>query len=418
METYGQLLNISMPIFLGLFLLEYLYDWRRGTGFIKPLDSISSLSSGMTNVVKDVLGLSIVILGYDWLVNHLAIFRPEAAVWMYFVAFIAKDFQGYWTHRWSHVVNFMWNRHIIHHSSEEFNLACALRQSVSEVFNYFSFMLLPCALLGVPTNIIAIVGPLHLFLQFWYHTRHINRMGWLEKVLVTPSHHRVHHAINPMYMDKNYGQIFIFWDRWFGTFQEELAAEPAVYGVSRAVKTWNPIRINFQHFQLLFTDAVYAKNWIDKLKVWIAPTGWRPADRAQLVPVDSIKDVVKQEKYQGKPTQLLLVWSWVQMLLTYVLLVYLFSHLSQWPVWAMMTYGAFVFLHVWSYTELMDGAAYSFETSILKAIIALTLINQMGGQWFYATGLWSWLTLLVTVMVVASVAVTYQVCKEQKLRYG
>jgi sterol desaturase/sphingolipid hydroxylase (fatty acid hydroxylase superfamily) len=117
------------------------------------------------------------------------------------------DFKGYWTHRWEHKINILWNRHVIHHSSEEFNLACGLRQTVSTVFDYFTFLLLPAAIVGVPVEVIAVVAPIHLFLQFWYHTRLIGKMGWLEHVIVTPSHHRVHHAVNKVYMDKNLGQI-------------------------------------------------------------------------------------------------------------------------------------------------------------------------------------------------------------------
>ncbi|MGG7215415.1 sterol desaturase family protein, partial [Clostridium nigeriense] len=132
-------------------------------------------------------------------------------------------------------------------SSEDFNLACALRQSISTIVKVFTIFLLPAALLGVPTNVIAIVAPLHLFAQFWYHTQHIDKMGWLEKIIVTPSHHRVHHALNPEYLDKNYGQIFIFWDKWFGTYQEELPTVKPVYGITRPVQTWNPIKINFMH---------------------------------------------------------------------------------------------------------------------------------------------------------------------------
>jgi alkylglycerol monooxygenase len=181
-------------------------------------------------------------------------------------------------HRIAHQVNFFWNKHAIHHSSEDFNLACALRQSVSSFVNLFTFFLLPAAMLGVPTEVIGIVAPLHLFAQFWYHTQHISKMGILEKIIVTPSHHRVHHAINPEYMDKNISQIFIFWDKLFGTFQEELPDVPPVYGITRPAQTWNPITINFQHLWLLIQDAWRARSWWDKLRIWFMPTGWRPAD--------------------------------------------------------------------------------------------------------------------------------------------
>jgi alkylglycerol monooxygenase len=152
-------------------------------------------------------------------------------------------------------------------------------------------------LLGVPASVVAVVAPLHLFAQFWYHTQHINKMGFLEKIIVTPSHHRVHHAINKEYLDKNYGQIFIFWDKWFGTFQEELPDVKPVYGITRPVQTWNPIKINFMHLWLLVKDAWNTKSWKDKFRIWMMPTGWRPADVAEKYPVYKIEDVYNFEKY-------------------------------------------------------------------------------------------------------------------------
>lgn len=203
METYGKILLIAMPAFLLLILAEACYGVWKGKQTVRNLDMISSLSSGITNVTKDVLGLSIAIIGYGWLVDRLAIVHIENTVVTYIIAFVALDFAGYWVHRLDHEYNFFWNAHIIHHSSEDFNLACALRQSISVVFRLFTIFLLPAALLGVPTMVIAVIAPLHLFAQFWYHTQHINKMGFLEKIIITPSHHRVHHAINPEYLDKN-----------------------------------------------------------------------------------------------------------------------------------------------------------------------------------------------------------------------
>ncbi|MEP6750516.1 MAG: sterol desaturase family protein, partial [Bacteroidota bacterium] len=251
MEAYGKILLIAMPIFLALVLFEKWWGWRKGNDTVRNMDMISSLGSGVTNVTKDVLGLSLVVISYQWMVTHMALMHIKSTFWVYLTAFIALDFAGYWTHRVQHVVNFFWNGHIIHHSSEEFNLACALRQSISSVTKLFIIFLLPAALLGVPSNVIAVVAPLHLFAQFWYHTQHINKMGWLEKIIVTPSHHRIHHAINKEYIDKNYGQIFIFWDKLFDSYQEELPGIKPVYGITRPVQTWNPVKINFVHVWLL-----------------------------------------------------------------------------------------------------------------------------------------------------------------------
>ena len=269
MEAYAQVLNYAIPFFVILILIEALAAKWKGVQVNRGADTISSLSSGITNTIKDVLGLTVVIISYNFFVKHFAIFQIEETWALYVIGFIALDFAGYWMHRWNHTINFLWNRHIIHHSSEEFNLSCALRQSISVIFSFFNILLIPAALFGVPTHVIAIIAPLHLFAQFWYHTTLINKMGFLEYFLVTPSHHRVHHAMNEQYLDKNYGQIFIVWDRMFGTYQPELPEVPAVYGVKRPVKTWNPIIINWQHLGLLYLDAWRTKNWWDKLRIWL-----------------------------------------------------------------------------------------------------------------------------------------------------
>lgn len=186
MEQYGKILLIAMPVFLLLVIGEKIYGYIKGNDTVEFMDMISSLSSGITNIVKDVLGLSVTVLAYSWLVNHIAVFHIESGFWVVFIAFIALDFHGYWVHRLSHEINLFWNKHAIHHSSEEFNLACALRQSVSSFVNLFTIFLLPAALLGIPSEVIATIAPLHLFAQFWYHTRHIDKMGFLEKIIVTP----------------------------------------------------------------------------------------------------------------------------------------------------------------------------------------------------------------------------------------
>ena len=167
METYGKILIIAMPLFLAFVLFEKWYGWRKGFETVRTLDMISSLSSGVTNSTKDVLGLSIAIISYEWLVQHIAIYHVQNTWLLYVIAFMALDFSGYWVHRLAHSVNFFWNNHIVHHSSEEYNLACALRQSISVFVRIYTLLLIPAALLGVPSKVIAIVAPLHLFAQFW-----------------------------------------------------------------------------------------------------------------------------------------------------------------------------------------------------------------------------------------------------------
>ena len=381
MEAYGKILMIAMPAFFVLVLLEKAWGIWKGKDTVPVTDMIASLSSGITNVTKDVLGLSVAVISYQWLFNQFSFFTIEATWAVYVIAFFALDFAGYWTHRIAHEYNIFWNNHIVHHSSEEFNLACALRQSISSIFKIFAIFLLPAAFLGVPPEVIGVVAPLHLFAQFWYHTQHIRSLGFLEKIIVTPAHHRVHHAINPEYLDKNYGQIFIFWDKWFGTFQEEREDIPAVYGVTRPVQTWNPIKINFMHLWLLIQDAWRAKNWADKLKIWFMPLGWRPSDVAAKYPVAKIQDVYRFDKYNPELNAGMRIWSFGQLIVLLLLLSYLFSNLAAIGAPGIFYYGGFVFLTVFAYTELMDRNPLAWCWETLKSSYALYFVFTTG-DWF------------------------------------
>ncbi len=382
MQQYAQILNYAIPFFIVLIAIEYGASCFMQLKVNRLFDTISSLSSGITNVLKDILGLSIIIISYKWMVDHFAILNIQSSWLLYVLAFIGLDFAGYWSHRFSHEINVFWNRHIIHHSSEEFNLACALRQSTSEVFAVFTILFLPMALLGVPANVVAVVAPLHLFAQFWYHTRLINKMGILEYIMVTPSHHRVHHAINPIYLDKNYSQVFIIWDKIFGTFQPELMDETPVYGVSKPVKTWNPWLINFQHLWQLFKDAWRTNSWSDKLRIWFMPTGWRPADVATNYPLSYTTDIHHRPKYDTVASSIMKVWIIIQFLITLVLMMYLFNNIGNLDPSSILLYGIFLFITIFSYTSLMDGSKLAIPAEIIKTIFGFFLIWQHDMTWF------------------------------------
>ena len=348
---------------------------------MKSMDTVSSLSSGITNVLKQILGLTIYIITYDFLLKHLAVFKIETTALHYIIGFISIDFYAYWSHRWAHEYNILWNKHLIHHSSEEYNLPVALRQTIADFIQLYTFLLIPAAVFGVPTDIIVILGVVMLFGGFWYHTQLINKMGFLEKIIVTPSHHRIHHAINPEYIDKNYGGILIIWDRIFGTFQEERPDIKPVYGITRQVNTWNPIKINFLHLSLLLKDAWNTTNTWDKLRIWFMPTGWRPEDVAKKQPVPYVLDVYKQEKYMPSVSIYLKVWAGTQLVITFFLMMFLVLQMAVIPKTAVFVYASFIFLTVYSYTSLMDKSRYAWAFEILRFFYALTIVFFYNG-WF------------------------------------
>lgn len=381
MEAYAKVLSYAIPGFVMLILIESWVGKFMGIKVNRAFDTISSLSSGMTNTIKSIMGLTFVIVSYHWMVSHLAIFEIKSTVWLYVLAFIGIDFVGYWSHRFDHVINLFWNRHVVHHSSEEFNLSCALRQSISAFVGVYFFLYIPMAIIGVPGNIISVVAPLHLFAQFWYHTRLINRLGILEYIIVTPAHHRVHHAINDEYLDKNYSQIFIVWDRLFGTFQDELPNVPPVYGTKKPANTWNPVIINFQHLWLLIKDAWRTESWLDKLRIWFMPTGWRPADVKEKYPIQIVEDVYNRPKYDTTGSKLFIIWAWAQLVIHNILLFYILQTFTNYPKADFVLVAIFMMVSIFAYTTLMDKNKLAVYTEAIKFAMGILLIYRNGG-WF------------------------------------
>ena len=382
---YITTLNIAIPVFVSLILIEILYAKMTEQGYvIRSMDTLSSLCSGLTNVIRDVLGLTLIVVSYGYLVENFALFNFESSFLLYIIAFIGIDFAGYWVHRINHSINYFWNHHIIHHSSEEFNLACALRQSISNFFSLTFVFLIPTALLGIPAEIVTFLAPIHLFAQYWYHTRLIGKLGFLEHIIVTPSHHRVHHAINKEYLDKNLSQVFIIWDKIFGTFQEELDDVPPVYGVKRPLRSWNPILINFSHLFLLFKDAWRTKSIIDKFRIWFMPTGWRPKDVNQKYPIESIDSPQDYEKYYPKLSMNLQIWSWIQYFITFCFMMYFINNLHFLSLLEGFVFASFLFISIYSLTSLMDKNSLAWIYELFRSVIGILCIFIFG-EWFYSS---------------------------------
>ena len=374
MDTYANILLITIPIFLVLIFVEISYGAWKNDLKHSYMDTISSLSSGFTNLMVDILGLGIIIFSYPFFYERLKVIELEESILLYFIAFVCVDFASYCHHRLKHSINIFWNMHVIHHSSEEFNLACALRQSITNNLGIGILFLVPAALLGVPPKMISILGPLHLFGQFWYHTRHIGKLGWLEYILVTPSQHRVHHAINKEYIDKNLAAIFCIWDRAFGTFQEELDDVPCVYGTLKPVRTWNPILINFQHLWYLTQDAWHTSSILDKAKIWFMPTGWRPKDVVTKIPRSKVENVFNQEKYKFEYSFIHKVFVGFHFLTLNIVLYIFLSSFTNLSFADKTGYFLLIFSTIFSFSSVMDGYKWSINFEFIRILFGMLIV--------------------------------------------
>jgi len=292
-----KLILYAVPFFFVLIAVELLADRWRGMRTYRLADTISSLSAGVLSTTTGLLTKGVGLITYALALKYLALVQlPEDSLWVWLCAFMFSDVCYYWHHRLGHERNVLWAAHSGHHQSEDYNLSSALRQtSTGFVFGWVFY--LPMAVLGVPLLVFVTVATVNLLYQFWVHTRHVPKLGWFEWCFVTPSNHRAHHAQNALYMDRNYGGVFIIWDRLFGTFQEEDDAEPVIFGVTTPLHSWNPLWANWQFYGQLLADAQRTERWRDKLRIWFMPTGWRPADVAAKYPM-SKPDLSRFEKFE------------------------------------------------------------------------------------------------------------------------
>ena len=268
-----QLIAWSIPAFIALMALEAWVARRRGRQIYRLPVAISDLSCGITSQLFNLATFGLGVWIYAWVYQGRQFELDASSAWVWLLALLGVDLLYYVWHRASHEVNILWAAHIVHHHSEDYNLAVALRQALLTSLTALPFFL-PLALLGVPPLVYAVAKSLNMLYQFWIHTELVGRMGPLERVLNTPSHHRVHHAINPRYLDRNYAGILITWDRLFGSFEPE--RERPVYGTTRPLRSLNPLWANLHYYVEIAALIARAPRWRDRLYALIAHPGWRP----------------------------------------------------------------------------------------------------------------------------------------------
>jgi sterol desaturase/sphingolipid hydroxylase (fatty acid hydroxylase superfamily) len=271
------LIVLSIPIFLAFIGAELWIARRRGRRLYRFADSIANLGNGIGEQIIQAFCIPITVGVYVTVYAHARLTTLSThSVVAWVVLFFALDFLYYAYHRASHRVNFLWAGHVVHHSSEEYNFSVALRQSwFGQQLTEWVFFL-PLALAGFPPSMFVVTLTLNTLYQFFIHTRLVGTLGPLEWVMNTPSHHRVHHGVNPQYIDKNYAGVFIIWDHLFGTFEPE-GVEP-VYGLVKPLGSFNPLWANLHRWVEIASMSRRTRRLRDKLYAWLAPPEWRPAD--------------------------------------------------------------------------------------------------------------------------------------------
>ncbi len=285
---------LAVPFFLLAILLELIYGWAIKNNTYRINDTISSLFMGSLRGTSGILKIGIGGTIFYIIETEFSLWRMDDTnilTWVF--AFVAYDFFYYWFHRISHERQIFWASHVAHHQSEEYNLSTALRQTGTGFLITWVFYI-PLFAMGVPSYVFVSVASINLIYQFWVHTKHIGKLGWYEWIFVTPSNHRVHHAINNEYVDKNYGGVFILWDRLFGSFQEELEEEECVYGIRGPIKTFNPIWANLHIYIKILKDVKMEITVRNLIRVLIARTGWSPDGSKH----GSTKEAFNKEEFQ------------------------------------------------------------------------------------------------------------------------
>ncbi len=309
----GKAIAFATPVFFLLIAVELLVARARGlSGAYRLNDAINSLSLG---VMSQVVGLFVRVFNYGvyaLVFEHVALGTWPGEWWAWVLAIVFYDFCYYWNHRLGHESAVFWASHVVHHQSQRYNLSTALRQTSSGAFLSWIFYL-PMAVAGVPPEMFAVAAIVDLLYQYWIHTEVIGKLGWFDRWFASPSNHRVHHAVNDRYIDRNYGGIFMAWDRLFGTFVDE--TERCVYGTRAPLNSWDPLWANFEVYADLARKSMHCRRWGDRLRVWLKPPGWQPAEAGGTAWHKPHFDVAQVQTYDPPMTRPVRAFALVQITL-------------------------------------------------------------------------------------------------------
>ncbi len=396
----SQIIVLATPVFLALIAVEYAVGRARGRNTYRFDDAVTSIGLGMLSQVSAVftrllrIGIYTAVFGAVTLV-------PDTGFWTtplgWLLALVFYDFCYYWLHRAGHRSAVFWAAHVVHHQSQDYNLSTALRQTSSGALFGWVFYL-PMALAGVPPLVFGVVALVDLLYQYWIHTQQIGKLGWFDRVFASPSNHRVHHAVNDRYLDKNYGGILILWDRLFGSYADEDDGERCVYGTRSPLNSWDPLWANAEVYSTLLHDSWHARRWGDKLRVWLKPPGWRPADVAARFPKPDF-DIQQTRTYappMGRAVQRFAALQFTALLAGVGAYLWL---TDGWPLWQSAVWFAVLLAGLWAVGAVMQGRLTVGEALMIECG-ALAMATA-------ASGLIEWhrvfkpLTMLLAIAVVA-----------------
>ena len=406
----GQVIVLATPVFLLLIGIEFAVGRvraRRGTGqdTYRLADAINSIGLGMLSQISAVLtrllriGIYTAVLGSLSLVPHTAAqaFWTSWAGWL--LALLFYDLCYYWLHRLGHESAVLWAAHVVHHQSQHYNLSTALRQTSSGALLGWVFYL-PMALAGVPPLVFGVVALVDLLYQFWVHTEQIGKLGWFDRWFCSPSNHRVHHAVNDRYLDRNYGGILIVWDRLFGSFQEE--DEPCIYGTRSPLHSWDPLWANIEVYAALARDSWRARRWRDKLAIWFMPPGWRPADVAARFPKPAF-DIGAQTRYEPPVSRGVQVFAALQFVALLAGVALFLWHADALPLAASAIWLALLTAALWAIGALLQGRLSVGQALLLESAALATATAALGMVDVHR--LFKPLTLLIAIVLIAVPAI-------------
>ena len=400
----SQIIVFATPVFLLMMLAEWGLSRRANSRTAgRPAyglsDAINSLSLGILSQLSDLFTKLFTIGLYTLLYNALWE-TPDAPLWSTWygalLALVIYDFCYYWLHRGGHRVAVLWAAHVVHHQSQHYNLSTALRQTSSGALLGWVFYV-PMAVIGVPPLLFGIVALVDLLYQFWVHTEQVGKLGWFDRVFCSPSNHRVHHAVNDDYLDKNYGGILVLWDRWFGTFKEEAA--PCVYGTRGALNSWDPLWANGAVYWALLKDSWHTRSWADKLRVWIKPPGWRPADVLAQLPKSAFD--IRQVQTYAPPVRAATQWfAALQFFWLMAGVLVVLWHAERWPIHITAIWSGVLISGFWALGAVLQGRLDRLEMLLIEAAAVATASGALGLLQVHVA--FKPLALLVAITFIAS----------------